>query len=155
MFSGSGFRIVCFIIFITASILYTWRYARKVKNDPTKSVIYGCEISIAKTEGQSDIKEKRMTIRHKLCVVIFIITMVMVVYGTSKLGWYIDELAALFLMMMIVMAKVGGLTFEEIAENLVEAFKAMAFGVIVCGLSRGVLQVLQEAQITDTIVYPY
>lgn len=153
MFSGAGFRIICFIIFITTSILYTWRYARIVKKDPTKSVIYECEINISKKEDHEKIEVKKMTVRHKLCIAIFIITMIMLIYGTSRLGWYIDELAALFLMMMIVMGKVGGFTFEEIAESLVEAFRAMAFGVIVCGLSRGVLQILQDAQITDTIVY--
>ena len=77
----------------------------------------------------------------------------MLLYGTMKLDWYIDELAALFLMMMIIVGKVGGFTFTEIADSLVEAAKSMTFGILVCGFSRGVLQILQEAQIADTIVY--
>lgn len=41
LFSGVEYRIVCFIVFITISILYVWRYAHKIKQDPTKSLLYG------------------------------------------------------------------------------------------------------------------
>ncbi|MGL5329622.1 MAG: YfcC family protein [Peptostreptococcaceae bacterium] len=153
MFSGAGFRTICFIIFISASILYTWNYAKKIKKDPTKSVLYGCELNLPHVSNKDDLINKKLTTRHKLCVVVFIITIGMLLYGTMELEWYIDELAALFLMMMIVVGKIGGFTFSEIADSLVEAAKSMTFGILVCGFSRGVLQILQEAQIADTIVY--
>lgn len=153
MFTGSGFRVLCFIVFITASILYTFNYARKVKKDPTKSVLYGTDVNLSYTSTQDELKTKVLTTRNKLCILVFIITIAMLLYGTMELGWYINELAAWFLMMMIVAGKVGGFTFTQIAESLVEAAKAMTFGILVCGFSRGVLQILNESQITDTIVY--
>ncbi|MGL4910933.1 MAG: YfcC family protein, partial [Romboutsia sp.] len=153
MFSGAWFRVICFIVFITASILYTWNYAKKVKKDPTKSVLYGTEVELSHAKDKNELINKKMTIRNKLCVVVFIITISMLLYGTMELDWYINELAAWFLMMMIVAGKVGGFTFTEIAQSLVEAAKSMTFGILVCGFSRGVLQILQTSQIADTIVY--
>lgn len=153
MFSGAVFRTICFIVFISTSIIYTWRYAKKVKSDPTKSVIYGTELNLPHVSNKEELINKKLTTRHKFCVLVFIITIGMLLYGTMKLDWYIDELAALFLMMMIIVGKVGGFTFTEIADSLVEAAKSMTFGILVCGFSRGVLQILQEAQIADTIVY--
>ena len=37
--SGIGYRIVIFIVFQSVSIWYVMRYAKKVKADPTKSVL--------------------------------------------------------------------------------------------------------------------
>ncbi|MEG0132901.1 MAG: Na+/H+ antiporter NhaC family protein [Clostridium sp.] len=152
MLSGIGFRVVCFVVFMTASILYTWRYAIKIKADPTKSVLYGVEMESRPSSNKEELIEKRLTVRHKLCGVAFIITIIALLYGTTKLGWYISELAALFLMMMIVVGKIGGFTFTEIANTLVESTKTMVFGILVCGFSRAVIMIMKDAQITDTIV---
>ena len=153
MFSGAGFRVLCFIVFMSASILYTFNYARKVKKDPTKSVLHGTNVNLSYNSSQEELKQRVLTTRNKLCIVVFIVTIAMLLYGTMELDWYINELAAWFLMMMIVAGKVGGFTFTEIADSLVEAAKAMTFGILVCGFSRGVLQILNTSQITDTIVY--
>lgn len=153
MMSGVGFRTICFVVFMSASIIYTWRYAIKIKKDPTKSVLYGVELENIKTTDKDELINKRLTTRHKLCGVAFIITIITLLYGTMELKWYINELAALFLMMMIVVGKIGGFTFTEIANTLVESTKSMTFGILVCGFSRAVLMVMKDAQITDTIVH--
>ncbi|MEG0613473.1 MAG: YfcC family protein [Clostridium sp.] len=152
MLSGIGFRVVCFVVFMTASILYTWRYAIKIKADPTKSVLYGVEMEPHQGSSKEELIEKRLTVRHKLCGVAFIVTIIALLYGTMKLDWYISELAALFLMMMIVVGKLGGFTFTEIANTLVESTKTMVFGILICGFSRAVIMIMKDAQITDTIV---
>ncbi len=43
MFSGLGLRVVILVVFELAAILYIMNYARKVKADPTKSIMYGVE----------------------------------------------------------------------------------------------------------------
>lgn len=153
MLSGAAFRTLCFVVFMSASIIYTWRYAIKIKKDPTKSVLYGVELENIKIADKDELINKKLTTRHKLCGVAFIITIITLLYGTMELGWYINELAALFLMMMIVVGKLGGFTFTEIANTLVESTKGMTFGILVCGFSRAVLMIMKDAQITDTIVY--
>ena len=44
MFSGLGYRILCFVVFMGISIWYVWRYARRIQKDPTKSYLYGEKI---------------------------------------------------------------------------------------------------------------
>lgn len=153
MFSGIGFRIIIFIIFEIVVILYTLRYARMIKKDPSKSYLYGVEVSFSQTKTKEELMEKHFTTKQKLCVLLFIGTIGMLVVGTMKLGWYINELAALFLMMLIVVGRVGGFTFTEVANTLVESTKLICYGVLVCGFSRGVLMILNDAKVGDTIVY--
>lgn len=33
MFSGLGYRILCFVVFMGISIWYVWRYARRIQKD--------------------------------------------------------------------------------------------------------------------------
>ena len=51
MFSGLGYRILCFVVFMGISIWYVWRYARRIQKDPTKSYLYGEKIE---TLGDQD-----------------------------------------------------------------------------------------------------
>ena len=44
MFSGLGYRILCFVVFMGISIWDVWRYARRIQKDPTKSYLYGEKI---------------------------------------------------------------------------------------------------------------
>ena len=41
---GLSYRILIFIVFQTVLITYVWRYARKIKADPTKSLLYGTKL---------------------------------------------------------------------------------------------------------------
>ena len=44
MFSGLGYRILCFVVFMGISIWDVWRYALRIQKDPTKSYLYGEKI---------------------------------------------------------------------------------------------------------------
>lgn len=153
---GIPYRILIFIVFEIIVISYVWRYARKIKADPTKSLLYGTKITMAQgVATKEELVNMKMNIRHKLCVVVFAITVFLLVYGTLQWGWYINELSSLFLIAMIVSGAVGGMNPNEIARNFVNAAKDMMFGAMVVGLSRGIVVVLNQGCIIDTIVYAF
>ena len=49
LFSGSGFRIVCYIVFLTVFLIQMCRYGRMVKADPKKSYVYGVKFPFITT----------------------------------------------------------------------------------------------------------
>lgn len=153
MFSGIGFRMICFIVFMSIAIAYVWRYGKKVKADPTKSILYGEKMEIKEVGSKETMMKTIFTIRHKLSCLIFVFTIGMLLYGTMKLGWYIDEIAGLFFLMMLVVGFVSGFSASQIAEYFIEAAKEMMFGALICGLSRAIPIILENAMIIDTIVY--
>ena len=91
MFSGLGYRVVIFAVFQTVSILYVMWYARRVKAHPEKSVLFGEKLD---TLPVHEAEEGAMTVRQKICLSLFVFTIGFLLYGTMKLGWYIDEIAA-------------------------------------------------------------
>ncbi|KDR95779.1 Uncharacterized membrane protein YfcC, ion transporter superfamily [Peptoclostridium litorale DSM 5388] len=153
MFSGVAFRVIIFIFFQLTAIIYVMRYAHRVKNNPQKSVMYGVETEIANRKSTEELENTSMTIRQKLCLGIFFITIGTLLYGTTQLGWYINEIAAMFLMMMIFAGFTGGYTPTEICKTFIESTRSMVSSMLVVGFTRGILLIMQDAMISDTIVY--
>lgn len=150
MLSGLGYRIVIFVVFQLAAIMYVMWYANLVKLHPEKSVLFG---EMQQTFPAHQITEETMTVRKKLCLILFAFTIMMLLYGTMKKGWYIDEIAAMFLMMMIITGAVGGYSATKICKTFIASTQSMVASMLVVGFTRGILIIMQDAMISDTIVY--
>ena len=148
------YRVICFILFELVGVLYVWRYASKIKRDPTKGLLYGTPYAnLGSGKTQEEMMATVVTTRHKLCALEFVITIGLLVWGVIAKGWYIDELAVLFLMAMVVVGITGGEGPNGIAMNLVDSAKGMMFGALIVGVSRGILITLQNGCIIDTILF--
>lgn len=151
LFSGLGFRIVSFLVFETLAVWWTMRYASKIKKNPAASLVKDIDYSAFKLN--QDELEAKFTGRQMVILGIVGLTIVVLVYGVLKLGWYIDELAGLFLIMGIVCGLIGGFSPSKIAEYFIEGCKDMVFGALAVGLGRGILMVMNQGHITDTVVF--
>ncbi|MGI5887857.1 MAG: YfcC family protein [Oscillospiraceae bacterium] len=148
------YRIICFVIFEGVGIAYVARYAAKIKKDPTKSLLYGTKyqnLGLDKTREEMELAP--VTTRHKLCGICFVVTIGLMVWGVLAKGWYIDELSTLFFIAMVVVGFVGGFSADEIAVNFIEGAKSMLYGALIVGFSRGILVVLENGNIIDTILH--
>ena len=153
LFSGLGLRVAVLVVFECAAIFYIMRYARKVKADPTKSVMYGVETEFLLRKNVDELTSARMNTRQKLCLALFFVTLGMLLYCTTQLGWYIDEIAAMFLMMMVFAGILSGYSATEICRTFIESTKSMVSSMLVVGFTRGILLVMKDGMISDTIVY--
>lgn len=153
MFSGLGYRIVCFAVFMGISIWYVWRYAHRVKKDPTKSVLYGAKVEMLEVGSKDELMKSKFTWTHKISCLMFVFTIAMLLIGTIKFGWYIDEIATLFIIMTVVTGFISRFTASQIAEFFIEATKEMMYGALLVGISRSIPVIMDNAHIIDTIVY--
>lgn len=151
---GIVFRVLILVVFEAVAIFYVWRYARKVRAAPTKSLLYGTKLEIQISATREELEKAHMNFRQKLCCICFLITVFFIVYGTTQWGWYINQLSALFIVSMLVTAVVGGgMGPNDIANAFVQAARDMMFGALVVGLSRGIVVVLTNGGVIDTIIY--
>ena len=152
VFSGMGLRIVMWAVFVTVSIWFVMRYADKVKKDPAKSVTYETDrVLLANAKPVEEFTG--LTGRQKIVLTILLATLVALAVGVSKFGWYLTEIAGLFLLMGIVMGLVSKLSFNEIAEAFIEGCRTLVMGALVVGVARGILVILQDGLVMDTILY--
>ena len=153
LFSGLGYRVFCFVVFMGISIIYVWRYAEKVRKHPEKSILAGESLNFREVGTKEELMKRDFTLTQKISGLCFIFTVVMLLVGTIKLGWYINEIAALFIIMMLVIGLVSRFTPSQIAQYFIEAAKDMMCGALIVGLSRAIPVIMDNAHIIDTIVY--
>lgn len=151
IFSGVAYRAIVWSVLTGIAIIYVYRYASKIKKDPQLSPVYEEDLVRDKDVDFSKIDE--ITISHKLVLVTFFSTFVLLVYGVTKLGWYINELAALFIGMALLCGIFGKLGADNTAKTFIDGAKDLTMAALVIGLARGVLIVLTEGHIIDTVLH--
>lgn len=152
IFSGMAYRWLVFVVFMGIGIWWTMRYAKQVKLNPEKSVVKDIDFGSLNINNE-ELDNAEFNGKHKLIMAILVATIGFIVYSSLTWYWYINEMAAIFLISGIVVSIIGGFKPDEIAENFIESCKGMVIGVMVVGLSRTILVVLQSSNIIDTIIY--
>lgn len=151
IFSGMGFRIILYVCMMALTITYVMIYAGKVKKDPKKSLMY--EYDKTRTDVMDLKNLPELTVRRKIILLILVATIIMLMIGVMKLGWYLNELAALFLIMGFASGLIGGLGLNGSAEKLAEGMAGITGGALVVGFARAILVVLTKGNIIHTILH--
>ena len=150
-FSGIGFRIVLFIVLYIVAVLYVYRYAGKVKKDPSVG-FYGYYKQEQRQESLLSMNTKMET-RHKWVLIIFLMNFIILVFGIIKYGWYMTEIAGLFILFGIVVGIVGKLPANSIAESFIKGAGNLVGGALIIGLAQAILGLLNSAGLMDTLLY--
>ena len=231
LFSGIGYRFICWVILTIIGIVFVLIYAKKVKKNPTISVVYeddaywrgtspdtdviatanderseacgGKQPEGSSTEGRKS-NPTQIWIVYALvaallavCALRFPMTVMQVGNSTATLpllpigaglfaligffalrkgtpyfiltllfgtvyylivgvlgyGWYIMEIATLFLFMGVCSGFAIGKSASDIAKLFLEGMGDILSAAIVVGLAAGIVIVLQEGGVIDTILY--
>lgn len=162
---GLFLRMAMFAVGLVITILFILLYAQKVKADPTKSIVYDTwkqdkEHFLGTAHGA---EFPEMTKKRSLALVIFCASFIFMIFSLipfsdlgitfiPTLGWYFQELSVFFLTMGIVLGIVAGLKEEELVTAFIDGMKDL-FGVaIVVGVSRGITIIMNDGNITATVL---
>ena len=227
LFSGIGYRLVCWVILTIIGIIFVLLYAKKVKKNPKSSIVYkddeywrnnsslrGAELSDATRQSTSS--ETSGLLRSSLprndgawivygfivailvfCAIRYPMTAMKIGNSTSTLpllpigaglfalvgffalrksvpyfiltllfgtvyylivgvlgyGWYIMEIATLFLFMGVCSGLSIGKSASDIAKLFIEGMGDILSAAVVVGLAAGIVIVLQDGGVIDTILY--
>lgn len=151
LFSGTGYRVITHVVVLAISILFILLYAKKIRKDPTKSLLYGEKVdSVADFDAD---KVPEFTGRRKAVLVLVFIGFGVLIYGITQ-GWSTSsEISTLFLVLGVVCGYVGGLKTSEVCDAFVEGAKAVAYGALLVGLCRAMVVILTSGQIIHTILH--
>lgn len=152
IFSGLLFRSVVFVVFTSVGIWWTMRYASIIKKDPSKSLVLGIDMGSMEIDRES-LDKIEFTAKRKITIVLLFATIFFIVYSTLKLGWYLDEMSAVFLLSGVGISIFWRIPADDILENFMAACREILIGVLVVGMSRAVMVVMREGNILDTIIY--
>lgn len=151
LFSGMGYRFVVFGVMAVITSLYLMKHAHKIKKHPELNTMRETDLMYAE---KLDVEEvEPMTGRQKLSLLIFGLGFVVVAFCVIKLGFYIDEMSAIFLIVGILVVIVSGMSVNEAADNFVEGCRNMLWAGLIIGMCKAVTNILSDAGIMDTLIY--
>lgn len=149
-FSGMGFRIVVFAVMYLVAVAFVYRHAMKVKKNPELG-IYGSfeKQNIDKLFDSGIVLERR----HKLILICFLLNLVAIAVGVIEFGWYITEIAGLFILLGVVVGIIGRLSANEMVDSFMKGAASLLAGAMIIGVARAIVVVLNDGHIMDTILY--
>jgi uncharacterized ion transporter superfamily protein YfcC len=140
------------------TIAFVVWYAHRVRRDPARSPTQAID-EVKRRDGLhlADL-DAPFTSRQRAVLGIFFAGLAVLVWGVlpaarGGLGWYIVEIAALFVAIGVLMGIVGGLGANGTAGAFMDGVRQLAATAVLIGLARGILVVLQDAQVIDTILH--
>ena len=147
LFSGMTFRLIAFVLLVGATIWYTWRYCKRILNDPSRSLI-GIE-----TAGDDELNfDETFSGRHKTILTWTAGALMFFVFAVVKFQWTTDHMAAFFVIIGLVAGIIAGMNYNTIAITFLEGCKNLVYGALIIGLARAVLVIMENGQILDTLV---
>jgi uncharacterized ion transporter superfamily protein YfcC len=151
IFSGMLLRVIVFVIIVGVTILYTWLYAKKILNDPTKSLVGILDMQT--NENSEEALQELFTTRHKLILSFVGLALLFFVFATIKFSWSINHMAAFFIVIGIGSGILAGMNYNKITLTFLEGCKNLVYGALIIGVARAILIVMENAHILDTFVY--
>jgi uncharacterized ion transporter superfamily protein YfcC len=157
-------RIVILLVGLAIGIFFVLRYADRVKADPTKSVVYAMKAeNDARFRAEDEAGEITLTGTHKLILTVFALAFGVMIYGVipwSDLGiplptwwWWFPEMTASFLLFSIIIGVIGRMREAELTSTFVSGAGDLLGVALIIGIARGITVIMNNGQITDTVLH--
>lgn len=90
---------------------------------------------------------------HYFVLNLLLFTIMLLIVGVMGYGWYVGEIASLFLGMGIAGGIAAGNSSNKITKLFIEGAADILSAALVVGLAGGIIVILQDGRIIDTILY--
>jgi len=152
LYSGLGYRVFCFAAYLIVTNIYLVRYVKSISKNPSLSPVY--ELDQKREEKDVDLSVFGSMDWRKIAVLLaLIVSLVILMFGNIKLGWDLEEDAAMFLVLAVVVGFLLSMSPSKIASEIVTGCKSMLGAALLIGLAGAISGVMTAGNITDTIVY--
>ena len=174
---GIVLRLVTLVVVTTVMIVYTLRYARRVKADPEASLvgISAIDAEVARSADSAVIEP--LTTRQKIVLALtafafLLLAFSIVPWGSIlnntavdpvthetlvnpfpwELGWWLPELTAMFMVMALIAGLVGGLGEAGISKHFMKGIVDFTGPAFLVAFARAVAVILTNTQTLDTVL---
>ena len=152
-FSGMLPRSICWVVMCVISMAFVFRYASKVKKDPSCALGDFNAEAAGKDELSAKYDSVKLTGRDWVLLLGFLGTVVWLILGAAVYDYSFNQYTAIFIISGIFAGIVGGFNEAEICELFIKYGSGLYFGAMCIALARAIYVIFTEGAICDTIVY--
>ncbi|MBQ0059099.1 MAG: YfcC family protein, partial [Lachnospiraceae bacterium] len=120
LLSGWQFRLISLVTVGIIGICFVMNYARKIKKDPTKSLVYESDLELRRELENEISNEVKLTGRQKLAGVACLAMFIIMIVGVFRWGWDLQQIGGILSCMAIVSGIISGMSGVEICDSLLE-----------------------------------
>ena len=142
-------RWVLLAVLIVIGTHHVLAYARRVQADPQSSLVRDVDYSVGFTMPD----DLALTSRRLAILVAFAAMIGLFVFGVTRWGWYLVELAALFMGIALFTTIAGKLTPNAAGSAFMTGASELAGTAILIGFARTIEVVLTDARVIDTVIH--
>ena len=149
-------RFVILLGGLAICIAYVMRYATRVREDRDRSVVArqwdAHERHFLKGDGGEE-ADDTLSGTQKFILILFAATFIAMIWGVSSQGWWMARMGALFLGAAIVIGLIGRLGEKRLTGAFIDGARDLLGVALVIGLARGIVVVMENGLIADTILH--
>lgn len=146
--SGMGFRLAMFLPFFAVGYIHVMRYARKVRADPSASLV----ADVPEAQPPEPPATGPITMRQRLVLLATLLTLILVVWGIKQHQWYFIELGGIFFALALAAGLIAGMSPDEMARSFIEGAGELIATALLIGFARAIEITLSDGLVLHTIV---
>lgn len=134
-------------------VWYVMRYAKMVRADQSKSIVYDkYEENKAHFLGNQSEEMLEFTTTRKVILAIFAASFGIMIYGVAVAGWWMAEISGMFLASTIIIGLIARMSEEEFTASFIDGARDLLGVALIIGIARGIVVIMDRGMITDTIL---
>jgi len=152
---GLNGRLIMFVLSAGIYIFYLFRYAQKVRRNPTASLVYRFDGAVQSPfqAFSKDAVTAKLSGRNMLLLLIFFLAFVTMITGVIKFNWWLLEMSAVFVVAAVLIAVIQRMNQKLFIETFIKGAEGLLSVAFIVGAARGVTAILDGGNISDTIVH--
>ena len=153
---GLGLRLVLLIGGLVICAIYVMRYAKRVKEDPSRSVVakqWDAHREHFLQEHDDGLSKSTLTGTQSVALVIFALTFLVMIWGVSSQDWWMAQMGGLFMGAAILIGLIARLGEKKLTESFVDGARDLLGVALVVGLARGIVVIMEQGMIADSILH--
>lgn len=150
MFSGWWLRLLVLLVVTCASLLWILRYAKKIKADPSKSLMLDTDTSDLVIPVDESLT---LDVRKIISLAVMGLCFALTIWGLLTQGWSYGEMSALFLGAGIITGFLCGMGPSDLCNTIVKGSIGAFGGALIIGLARSVQWVMTQGGLVDPLIH--
>ena len=158
LFSGMGYRLFCWAFLTLLLVVFVLVYARSLRlrsgtgpvGEPSP---VGEPVEPPALRQAQGPEVEPLTRRQSWILIVLLMTVVALIVGVTCYEWYMAEITGLFLAMGIICAIIAGFDTDRTVKELMAGAKDILSAALVVGFASGIIVILQDGKIVDSILH--
>lgn len=151
MFSGALLRSILCFVGLSTMAFYNVFYFKKLTSSPKKSLAFG--LNTDNLNLSKPINDYNINSNNRLIISVFILGLIVIIYGVFNLNWHINELSAIFLIISFLTGLIFKMDANTMSKTLLDSVAIAAPGAFMVGFATTIKVLMEMGNIGDTISY--